>query len=233
VGRARLNLPWSSDERTVGRARATPAVRHVGAVTSGIGRATHQVGLYLGRLRISPALVRWITLALSVAVPIVVLGGGAAPLIAAGLVAAAAVTGTVDATVAAKAGGPTRLGVVYDPVVDRLCELCWLFALWLLGAPVGLVVACGVLTGLYEYIRARAMLVGMTGRGVATIGGRSARIVVVTTGLAFAGFGDWATGMFSSSGFSVGMATITGVGWALLGLFGLVQLLIAVHETLR
>src|SRR5262245_13203299 len=97
----------------------------------------------------SAAMVRWIALALSVAVPIVVLGGGAAPLIAAGLVAAAAVTGTVDATVAAKAGGPTRLGVVYDPVVDRLCELCWLFALWLLGAPVGLVVACGVLTGLY------------------------------------------------------------------------------------
>jgi phosphatidylglycerophosphate synthase len=233
VGRTRLNLPWGSDEQTGGQARTTPAGRHVGAVTSGIGRATHQVGLLLGRLRMSPATVRWVALGLSVAVPIVALSGGPSPLLAAGLVAAAAVTGTVDATVAVKTGRLTKLGVVYDPVVDRLCELCWLIALWLLGAPAGLIVVCGVLTGLYEYIRARAMLVGMTGRGVATIGGRSARIVVVTSGLAFAGFGDWATGMFSSTGFSVGMATITGVGWALLGLFGLGQLLIAVHETLR
>ena len=233
MDRARLNLPWSADGRSGDQAHTTPAARHIGAVTSGIGRATHRFGLVLGRLRMSPATVRWIALALSVAVPIVVLRGGPATLIAAGLVAAAAVIGTVDATVAAKNGGLTKLGVVYDPVVDRLCELCWLVALWLLGAPAGLVVVCGVLTGLYEYIRARAMLVGMTGRGVATIGGRSARIVVMTTGLAFAGFGDWATGMFSSTGFSVGMATITGVGWALLGLFGLGQLLIAVHETLR
>jgi phosphatidylglycerophosphate synthase len=233
MGRARLNLPWGSHERADGPARATPAVRHVGAVTSGIGRATHRIGLLLGRLRMSPALIRWIAMGLSLAVPIVVLRGGPATLLAAGLVAAAAVIGTVDATVAVTSGRLTRLGVVYDPVVDRLCELCWLFALWLLGAPAGLVVAGGILTGLYEYIRARAMLVGMTGRGVATIGGRSARIVVMTTGLAFAGFGDWATGMFSSAGFSAGMATITGVGWVLLGLIGMGQLLVAVHEALR
>jgi CDP-diacylglycerol--glycerol-3-phosphate 3-phosphatidyltransferase len=233
VDHPRLRLPGGIDDRTDGRARVPSGVRHLNAVTSGIGRATHRVGMALGRLRTSPALVRWIALLLSLAVPVVAVGGGPAPLFAAGLVVLAAVTGTLDATVAARTGRLTRLGVVYDPVVDRLCELCWLVAIWLLGAPAALVVVGGVLTGLYEYIRARAMLVGMTGRGVATIGGRSARIVLVTSGLAFAGFGDWATGMFSSAGFSAGMATITAVGWALLAIFGLAQLLVAMHEALR
>ena len=53
----------------------------------------------------------------------------------------AAVADSVDGAVAVVTGRTTRLGYVYDSVADRLGEVAWLLAFWLVGAPGGLVVA--------------------------------------------------------------------------------------------
>ncbi|GAA1785160.1 CDP-alcohol phosphatidyltransferase family protein [Luedemannella flava] len=220
MGTPRLNLPWNSDDDG---GTAVPLV----ALTGGIGWGTNRLGRLLGRVRTAPWLLRTIAIVGSVlALPVAAYRGGA-PAVAAALVLVAAVAGTLDGPVAVNTRRLTRLGVVYDPVTDRVCEICWLAVFWMLGAPAGAVVASGVLTGLFEYIRARAVLVGMTGRGVATIGGRGVRVAVVVLGLVAAGLGG-----LTNDDLVPGIGTVTVFVWAALAFVGLIRLVTVVHETL-
>lgn len=220
MGTPGLNLPWNGDDD---RGTAVPLV----AVTGGIGRGTNRLGRLLSRVRVAPWLLRTVAICGSVlALPIAAYRGGA-PAVAAALVLAAALAGTLDGPVAVSTGRLTRLGVIYDPVTDRVCEVCWLAVFWLLGAPAGAVVAAGALTGLFEYIRARAVLVGMSGRGVATIGGRGVRVAVVVCGLVVAGLGG-----LTNADLLPGIATVTVFGWAALAFVGLIRLAAVVHDEL-
>lgn len=221
MGTPELNLPWDSGDE------GAPAVPLV-AVTDGIGRGTSRLGRLLGRVRVAPWTLRTLAILCSIAALPVAARRDGALVIAAGLVLVAGVAGTLDGPVAASTGRLTRLGVVYDPVTDRVCEVCWLAVLWLLGAPAGAVVAAGALTGVFEYIRARAVLVGMSGRGVATIGGRGARVAVVVIGLTAAGLDG-----LTSADLAAGVATVTVFIWAALALLGLFRLITAVRDTLR
>ncbi|GAA1744104.1 CDP-alcohol phosphatidyltransferase family protein [Luedemannella helvata] len=220
MGTPGLNLPWDSDDDG---ATAVPLV----TVTSGIGRGTNRLGRLLSRVRVAPWLLRTLSVVCSVAALPVAAYRDGAPAVAAGLVLVAGVAGTLDGPVAASTGRLTRLGVVYDPVTDRVCEVCWLAVLWLLGGPAGAVVATGVLTGVFEYIRARAVLVGMSGRGVATIGGRGVRVAVVVLGLTAAGLGG-----LTSTDLVAGIATVTVFVWAALAFVGLIRLVSTVRDTL-
>jgi phosphatidylglycerophosphate synthase len=221
VGTPGLNLPWDGDDG------GAPAAVPLGALTGGIGRGTSRLGGALSRVRVAPWLLRTVAVVCSVAALPVAAYGGGAPVVAAALILVAAVAGTLDGPVAAATGRLSRLGVVFDPVADRICEICWLAALWLLGAPVGAVVAAGVLAGVFEYIRARAVLVGMTARGVATIGGRGVRVAVTVLGLTASGLGG-----LTNPDVAAGVATVTAFLWAVLGFVGLIRLLTAVRETL-
>jgi CDP-diacylglycerol--glycerol-3-phosphate 3-phosphatidyltransferase len=225
MGSPDLNLPWTDDPG----APVGPSV----VLGDRIGRGTRRVGELLRRARLSPGTVRLLTLLMSLAVPVVVLFDGAMPLVGAVLAAFAGVTGTVDGPMAVTAGRVTRLGVLYDPVVDRVCEVCWLAAIWLLGAPAGLVVAGGVLTGLYEYIRARAMVVGMPGKRMATVGGRGARVGVTVGGLAMAGLGGWVSSLANVDGLTAGVATLAAVFWVALAAIGLGRLMVTLRTALR
>jgi CDP-diacylglycerol--glycerol-3-phosphate 3-phosphatidyltransferase len=133
----------------------------------------------LSRLRVRPNQVTFVGLAFSVAVPFVAVLRGWWLFAAAGLVLLAGVADSVDGAVAAIATRVTRLGAYYDAMADRLGEMAWLIALWLLGAPVVLVVAAGALIWLHEYARAQANASAKSAPVPLTVAERAMRVLLV------------------------------------------------------
>jgi len=201
--------------------RASPAVRGWLRMAHGIGRA-------LGRAGVSPGAVTVTGVLLCAAVPLVAGLGPGWTLAAAGLVLLAAVADSVDGAVAVATNRTTRLGHVYDSLADRIGELCWAAAFWLVGAPGWLMVGCAAMSWLHEYARARATVAGMTEIGSVTVGERPTRVSVAAVGLLLAG----ATGLLAPE-LAAGTITVAAATWALLSGFGLWQLLGAVRATLR
>lgn len=182
----------------------------------------------LGRLGVKPATVTAVGVVICVGVPVSCVPGRFWPLAGAGLVVLAAFADTVDGAVAVCTGQVTRLGYLYDSVADRLAELSWIAALWLLGVPVWLVAAALAVSWLHEYIRARAMSAGMSGLGEVTVGEQPMRVAVAAAALALAGL----AGLLNAD-LATGSATMAAAIWTLLGVTGLVQLGSAVHAALR
>jgi CDP-diacylglycerol--glycerol-3-phosphate 3-phosphatidyltransferase len=172
--------------------------------------------------------VTFVGLTLSVAVPVVAPLRGGWLFVAAGLVLLAALADTVDGSVAVLGSRTTRLGAFYDAVADRLGEAAWLVALWLLGAPGWLVVVCGGLTWLHEYVRARAAVAGMTGVGVVTIAERPARVILTAAALALGGVA-WLINPYLTPG----TVTVVVAVWIVVGLLGLTRLVAVVRAALR
>ena len=134
---------------------------------------------------------------------------------------------TVDGALAVLSGHTTRLGYVYDAVVDRIGEACWLIALWRIGAAGHVVVAAGALAWLHEYVRSRGNAAGMTEITAVTVGERPTRVMVTIGGLVLAGLAE----SFNPH-VAAGIAAITTATWIVLGLIGIAQLLAAVHRAL-
>ena len=128
-------------------------------------RLAYTAGRFAARLGATPTAVTVIGLLLSVGASVAALSpaGAVGAVLAAVLVLLAAIADSVDGAVAVIAGRATRLGYVYDSVADRVSEACWLVALWVVGAPAWLVLMCGGLAWLHEYLRARAAVSGMDG----------------------------------------------------------------------
>src|SRR5205823_2518967 len=87
---------------------------------------------------------------------------------------------------------------------------------WLLGTPAWVAVLAGAVTGLHEYVRARAVAAGMTGLGVTTLAEHRTRAGIAALGLALAGAAGFATRELT-----VGTATLAGTAWLLFGQGGL------------
>ncbi|HYN93063.1 MAG TPA: CDP-alcohol phosphatidyltransferase family protein [Pilimelia sp.] len=191
-------------------------------------RLAYAIGSRLARLGVPPTAVTAAGLLLSLAVPVAAAAGAAWPLAAAGLVLLSAVADSADGAVAVVSGRTSRLGYVYDSVADRLSELCWAAALWAVGAPGWLLLACAALSWLHEYVRARATAAGMGDIGVVTTGERPTRVSAVLVGLLLAG----AAGALSVD-VAAGLATVGAAVWALLAAFGFGRLLVAVRASLR
>ena len=191
-------------------------------------RIAYAVGRALVPTGVHPGAVTFVGLTLSVAVVVVAPLRGAWLFVAAGLVLLAALADTVDGSVAVLGSRTTRLGAFYDAVADRLGEAAWLLALWLLGAPGWLVVICGGLTWLHEYVRARAAVAGMTGIGVVTMAERPARVILMTAALALGG-AAWLINPYLTPG----TVTVVVAVWVVVGLLGLTRLAAAVHANLR
>lgn len=187
-----------------------------------------RVAYALGRLGVRPAAVTATGLIVCVGVPVSCIPRGFWPLIGAGLVVLAAFADTVDGAIAVCTGRVTRLGYLYDSIADRLAELSWIAALWLLGVPVWLAAAALAVSWLHEYIRARAMAAGMSGLGEVTVGEAPMRVAVAAAALALAGL----AGSLNAD-LATGVATMAAAIWTLLGLTGLLQLGSAVHAALR
>jgi CDP-diacylglycerol--glycerol-3-phosphate 3-phosphatidyltransferase len=164
----------------------------------------------------------------SLAVPLVVLPRGLWLLAGAVLVVLSALADSADGGVAIITGRTSQFGSFVDAMADRVSEAAWLVALYLLGAPGFLVVACGALAWLHEYARARGALSGMPGLGAVTVAERPVRVIIVAVALALGGV-LWNV----STRLAPGIITIAVAVWLGLGVLGAARLWGAIRESLR
>ena len=210
-------VEWSRLHGGYSLSSASPLVR-------GWVRVAYAGGSRLARLGVGPFLVTTAGLVLSLAVPFAY----RFLLIAGLLVIASAVADTFDGAVAILTGKTTKTGFVYDSAADRISEAAWLVGLWLAGVPGWLAVACGALSWLHEYVRARATVAGMTELGAATVGERPTRVAMAVCALVLGGVAGLVL-----PGWGSAVVRLSAGLWLLLAVVGLVQLAIAVHRSLR
>jgi phosphatidylglycerophosphate synthase len=162
--------------------------------------------------------------------------GGRRVLAAVLLVVLSALVDSLDGAVAVLTDRVSRLGAVLDPVCDRVADLCFVGALWLVGAGIGAgggSGASGWLTGcclagavlalLHEQVRASARANGMSEVGVVTVSERPTRVIVTAAFLL-------AAGLYPAA--ATDWATVGAVAWVGLGAIGLTQLGVAVGRRL-
>ena len=210
-------VEWSRLHGGYSLSSASPLVR-------GWVRVAYAGGSRLARLGVGPFLVTTAGLVLSLAVPFAY----RFLLIAGLLVIASAVADTFDGAVAILTGKTTKTGFVYDSAADRISEAAWLVGLWLAGVPGWLAVACGALSWLHEYVRARATVAGMTELGAATVGERPTRVAMAVCAFVLGGVAGLVL-----PGWGSAVVRLSAGLWLLLAVVGLVQLAIAVHRSLR
>jgi CDP-diacylglycerol--glycerol-3-phosphate 3-phosphatidyltransferase len=178
----------------------------------------------LARLGVRPDVVTVLGLVLSGSVVWLSTAGGRWVLLAAFVVGASGVLDSLDGAVAVLTDRVTRWGAVLDSVVDRISDVLYLVALWVVGAPAWVCVAAGVAVLTQEYARARATSVGMDDIGVVTVGERPTRVIVVAMFLLAAGTYVTAAATWATLG-AAALLTLSSIGLA--------QLLVVVHRALR
>lgn len=194
----------------------------------------HTLASPLARAGWSPNAVTTLGLLVAVlALPAAAAGGGWL-WIAAVLVLLSGVVDSLDGAIAVMTGRTTKWGFVWDSVADRISDVVYLAALWLVGAPGQLCAAAIVLTFLLEYTRARAVAAGMDEVGVLSVWERPSRVLVCGMFLLGAavnlpvGFAEGISGGWPAVLASAG-------AWVALGLsvVGLLQVLRAVRSRMR
>jgi phosphatidylglycerophosphate synthase len=190
-------------------------------------RALYSIARVLARIRVKPGTVTFAGLLLSLLAPVFAALHHFWPVAAAAAVLLSAVADGLDGALAVVTDKVSRLGYVYDALADRIGELAWLVALFLLGVPAWLVVTCGALTWLHEYVHARAIGAGVRRIDVLTLGERPMRVGLASLALLLAGLAGSARGNLAA-GAATGFVAV----WTLLGAVGLAQVVGAVHHTL-
>lgn len=185
-------------------------------------RLAYGVGRVLAVVRVPPVAVSVAVLALAATVPYLATRGGFWPLAAAGGVLLATFGGTVESSLGLLAARTPATAVIREAAAARLREVAWLVAFWALGAAGPLVVACGLVTWLHEYVRAQAPVAGLSRIGIQTTGDRAMRVAVTLIGLALAGL--------AGDQLANGVAAAASAVWLLLALLGLGQLFGAVRR---
>lgn len=211
---------WSALHGGFDPERASPVVR-------GWIRLAWRGGNTLARAGVGPTTVTLAGLLLCLAVPFAALAGGLGLAAAALVVLAASFADAFDGAVAVVTGRASRAGFVIDSVADRLGELAWLAAFWVAGAPAWLVVTGGAVSWLHEYLRARAAVAGMPDIGAVTVGERPTRVSVAISGLLLGGVAG-----LLDPGWEPAVVTVAAAAWAVLGLIGFGQLIVAVRRAL-
>jgi CDP-diacylglycerol---glycerol-3-phosphate 3-phosphatidyltransferase len=202
-------------------------LRYAGPFSRWWAWTAYKWGLRLARMGVSAAILTVVTLVAAMFVPLMAVGRGRWALGAAVFVGVSVFAGAAGRAVSVLLGQAVRREAFYRSLAERASEVCWLLAAALLGAASILVVICMVLLAVHEYVRARATVSGMRPAGTATIGDRPLRIIATLVFLGIAGLvGSTYTGL------AAGTSTLVLALWALLALFGLVQLLSIVHKAL-
>jgi CDP-diacylglycerol--glycerol-3-phosphate 3-phosphatidyltransferase len=185
--------------------------------------AVHALASPLARLGVPPDVVTLLGLGVAALVVWLCSLGGAWVALAAVVVGTSGLLDSIDGAVAVLSGRVTRWGAVLDSVVDRLSDVLYLVAFWLVGAPAWACLGAGVVLFTQEYARARATAVGLDDVGIITIGERPTRVIVVAMFLLGAGLYPSAAATWASAGAGVSLAV---------GVVALVQLLVVVRRRL-
>lgn len=180
-------------------------------------RLTYRTGLRLFKLRVRPAAV--ITFGLIVALAVPVAAGMGALLIAALVVLFSGYVAAVGSALGVLSAGAARDGLVWESSAARLGEVCWLFGFWLAGVPAPLVLACGLVIGFHEYVRAQALASGASRVGIHAAADRPARLPMVVAALVVAALAGWVSRQLASGALTV----MTGL-WLVLTLLSFWQL---------
>ena len=186
-------------------------------------RLSHALGRPLARLRVRPGAITVAGLGLAVLVLPSAAAGGRWLLLAALTVVLAALLDGLDGAVAILTDRVSRRGAVLDATCDRLADLSFVSALWLVGAPAGVCVVGGAVALLHEQVRAGARVVGMREVGVVTVSERPTRVIMTAAFLLAAGLYPARAG---------GWATVGAIGWVAVGIIGFVQLCLVVRRRL-
>jgi CDP-diacylglycerol--glycerol-3-phosphate 3-phosphatidyltransferase len=191
-------------------------------------RLSYRIARGLAALRVRPATVTVLGLALAAAVPAVVGRHPAGPLVAAGLVLLSSLAGPLDRALAVLSAHGAPAAVIGATVAARLAEVAWLVGFWRLGVPGLLVLAAGLLTAVQEQVRGQAIAAGMSPIGAQTVAERSMRVLVAAGGLALAGL----VGLVERQ-LAAGVLTLAATAWLLATVLGLSQLAGALRRSLR
>ena len=138
----------------------------------------HALASPFARAGWSPNAVTTLGLLLSLLVLPAAAAGGGWLWAAALLILVSGVVDSLDGAIAVMTGRTTKWGFVWDSVADRISDVVFIAALWLVGAPAPVCVAVIVLTFLLEYTRARAVAAGMDEVGVLSVWERPSRVLV-------------------------------------------------------
>jgi len=187
-------------------------------------RTIHALALPFARLGVPPDAVTLLGLVVAALVIWLCSLGGLWLIAAAAVVGISGVVDSLDGAVAVMTGRESRWGAVLDSVVDRVSDVLYLVALWVVGAPVWACVLAGVLLFVLEYARARAGAIGLTEIGVVTVGERPTRVAIAAMFLLAGGIYPSSAAMWAAYG---AYATIAVCAVAV------VQLLIVVRRHLR
>lgn len=186
-------------------------------------RMGYVVARPLARRGVLPDVLTVSSIWLAAAVIVIATYGGRWQILAGWLLVFSGLGDTLDGAVAVATDRTTRWGYVLDSAVDRVNDVLYLVAVWVVGAPAWLCVVTGVAFFLLEYLRARAGNAGGSEVGRVTVGERAMRVICCSIGV------HW-------GGVFLGLATeiaVTSVAvLAVLSLVGLAQLLLAVRRDL-
>ncbi len=186
-------------------------------------RLSYALSRPLAGLGVRPAAITLTGLGLAAAVLPAAASSGRWPLFAVLAIILAGLLDSLDGAVAILTDRVSRRGAVLDATCDRLADLCFVGALWLVGAPAGWCLAGGVVALMHEQVRANARVAGMRDVGVVTVSERPTRVIVTAAFLLGAGlFPDRAQSW----------ATAGAMAWAGVGIVGFVQLCLVVRRRL-
>lgn len=178
----------------------------------------------LARLGVKPDVLTFTSTWIALAAIVVATYGGRWQILAGWLIVFSGLGDTLDGAVAVATERTTKWGYVLDSAVDRLNDVLYLVAVWIVGGPLWIILVAGVAFFLLEYIRARGRNAGGTEVGTVTVGERAVRVICCSIAV------HWG-GVFLSLG--VFIATVSIGVLALLSLAGLGQIVVAVRRDLR
>ncbi|HUG85223.1 MAG TPA: CDP-alcohol phosphatidyltransferase family protein [Euzebya sp.] len=196
--------------------RANPWLR--GWLTLGYG-----VARPLAQRGVLPDVVTFTAAWIAMAAVLAAWHGGRWQILAGWLIVLSGLGDTLDGAVAVATQRTTRWGYVLDSAVDRLTDVMYLIAVWIVGGPLWIVLVAGVSFFMLEYIRARGRNAGGSEVGTITVGERAMRVICCAIAVHFGG-------VFPSQGRLIATVSISVL--ALLSLIGLVQIVLAVHRDL-
>ena len=187
-------------------------------------RTIHALASPFARLGVPPDAVTMLGVVVAALVIWLCSLGGLWLIAAAVVVGLSGVVDSLDGAVAVMTGRESRWGAVLDSVVDRVSDLLYLVALWVVGAPAWACLLAGALLFLLEYARARAAAIGLTEIGVVTVGERPTRVIIAAMFLLAGGIYPSSAAMWATYG---AYATV------LVCAVAVVQLLLVVRRRLR